>query len=577
MKELFEKFIQFSSYCTTFSKDEGAIRMILPRWYGTQKFLIREIFKTLENEPHRRTFLILKGRQLGITTILQLFDLFWIMLHQGIRLALIFHHYNIRTVQRQNLRALYYSLPQHVRVPVIVDNRELFKLKNLSEIHFFSPTTRASSEGQMARSLSFHMMHASEVAFYPNWTDLQAIQAGLSELHPARLFIYESTANGYNYFFDMWKTAYEAEGIKNLFIGWWLKESNRIKRDDPMFKAYGYPLTREEKEWVKKVKSYYGYELDIEQIAFFRYQLYEKFAGDLETCLQEFPFTEDEAFKLSGMRYLDAQKLHELRKEVEKIEKRYYFIDWEPNKIQILPATARNFNFLVFELPQEGKKYVFGADPTFASNPNSDWGVISIWRAEIDGLYQVAEFASRSVDPITFARLIYLLGSLYWPVYLNLEITGPGEAVLKEMDFILRDKNKNAIEVKIPPELNYLWKGLKFNPMYEYLHYRADSLRPSFARHTKTASRSEKLNAFEFMKSDLNRGMLYIRSPFLIEELLMLEKDGDNIRAPSGYNDDRAVACALAVSHYHEYVLPGLLMKQRSQKDVVKTLLGVQR
>ena len=48
---------------------------------GTQTYVMEEIAKGLENDIH--FFVILKGRQLGITTVSLALDLYWQFTHPG--------------------------------------------------------------------------------------------------------------------------------------------------------------------------------------------------------------------------------------------------------------------------------------------------------------------------------------------------------------------------------------------------------------------------------------------------------------------------------------------------------------
>ena len=78
----------------------------------------------------------------------------------------------------------------------------------------------------------------------------------MAETHPNRLFIYESTANGFNHWRDMY---YEAKRDKitkhSFFIGWWSKDINFIPKGDPRYDLYGKEVPDEEEskkiEWVK--------------------------------------------------------------------------------------------------------------------------------------------------------------------------------------------------------------------------------------------------------------------------------------------------------------------------------------
>ena len=74
----------FYEFCKTLqieTKEKGLVRM--DQLLGTQTYVMDEIAKGLEEGIH--FFVVLKGRQLGITTISLALDLYWHFLNPGLQ------------------------------------------------------------------------------------------------------------------------------------------------------------------------------------------------------------------------------------------------------------------------------------------------------------------------------------------------------------------------------------------------------------------------------------------------------------------------------------------------------------
>ena len=79
MKFNLQQFYRFCSQLKIETKEQGLRNM--DTLLGTQTYVMDEISKGLEEDIH--FFVILKGRQLGITTISLALDLYWQFTHNG--------------------------------------------------------------------------------------------------------------------------------------------------------------------------------------------------------------------------------------------------------------------------------------------------------------------------------------------------------------------------------------------------------------------------------------------------------------------------------------------------------------
>jgi len=553
LQDLCRKFVKWANFLQINSKDYGLIKFSPKKWWGSQKLLLKKIY---ESEDEQRTFIVLKARQLGITSFLNAFTLFYHQTIPNSKGAVLMADYSdLEIIRRTIVHDFYDTLDERKRVLLVRNSRDGLRFANNSSIHFLYTAKRSTNRGKTGRGKGYNFLHATEVAYFNSWEDFHSLQQSLSDLHPYRFYIYESTANGYNEFYDLYETAKKSPAMKAIFIGWWAKETYVLDPSSKIYKYYSYPLNREEKEWVDAVKKLYGFQITMPQMAWWRWKLYDAYHGNKNYALQELPFYEDQAFQLSGNRFFDAVLLKNLednlKEEIknELIKERSYRLAYDGSNF-VFQETNVKPNLLIWEFPDAEAVYVIGADPTMAANPDSDNAVISVWRAEPEKVYQVAEFVDNQVSPQLFARFILLLAGIYNGAYINLEITGPGQSTLREIDYLR--KMGWVPEVVLDHESKeYLQNNIRY--IKEYLYCRADSLRKSYVRHWKTTP-DTKVDLFHVMRGAIAENRVVIRSKELLKEMKTVIKDGAIIEAQSGFKDDRVIGAALAIETYMRFV-----------------------
>lgn len=576
LRKVIEKFLNWCKYIKINSKEAGLIEFSPKNWFKSQKYLMHEIARA---HPEQRTFVVLKSRQLGITELLSVFDFFMATEFPNMKLALLFDDYKNAWKARQNIAFQYYPTVIHnLKTRMIINSREIIRFDNGSTIQFLYTSNRAENRGRLGRSQSYNFLHASEVAYFKSEEDYYAIQASLAQKHPRRLYIYESTANGLNLFYDLYQNAKKSPVEKAIFIGWWLQDTYVLEPGTEAYKAYSYPVDREEKEWISYVEKFYGFKINMKQLAWWRMQLHEKYRGDLTYCLQELPWTEEQAFQLTGTKFFPTNLLI---KQLERLKERqkdfkYYYVSFD-NKFKIERSSKLGANLVIFEPPSLSGIYVIGADPTMGANLDSDNGVITVYRCYKEKMVQVAELCDNQLSPQAFARFLLLLACLYNGAMINLEITGAGHAVLHELDALRKAQWVPEVEKceGISQEvLNLFMSNVK--KIKEYLYYRPDSLRRSLVRHWKTTVET-KAQVFSLFRGYLYQDKIEINSEDLIEEMKFIVKNGSVIEAERE-NDDRAIATALAVEAYDRYmqkIAPSLEEKQEEQQEKgIKVQIG---
>ena len=80
-------------------------------------------------------------------------------------------------------------------------------------------------------------MHGTETASWGNEEGLASLIASLAENNPERLYMFESTAQGFNMFHDMYVTAKRAKTQRAIFCGWWRNQFYSIPAESDIYKA----------------------------------------------------------------------------------------------------------------------------------------------------------------------------------------------------------------------------------------------------------------------------------------------------------------------------------------------------
>ena len=524
---------------------------------GTQTYVMEEITKGLENDCH--FFVILKGRQLGITTISLALDLYWHFMHPGLQGTLTTDTEENRDMFRSTLAMYMDGLPKEYKIPLLAHNRNQLSLKNRSRLFYQVAGLRA--KGSLGRGKAITYLHGTETSSWGDEEGLASLLASLAETNPDRLYTFESTARGFNMFHDMYTTAKRARTQRAIFCGWWRNELYSLDPEGQTYKVYwDGKLTGEEKEWTRDIKKLYGVEINSRQIAWWRWKLYEGIKDD-SLMYQEFPPTEDYAFVMTGTSFFSNARCTDAVKRLKKVPYDSYRYSFGVNfqDTEVLKSTERLATLKVWEEPVDTAYYVIGADPAYGSSDWADRFCIQVLRVYADGLEQVATFATSEMNTYQFAWVIAHLAGAYKNSTLNLEINGPGQAVINE----LRNLKRQAAAMGTA-----LGKDLMdvYGNMQNYIWRRNDTiggLSNSIGWMTTAATKERMLT---YMKDYFERGMLDIWDMDTIEEMKTTIRDGSSIEASGRNKDDRVIATALACAAYAEQVQPRLIAQKLTRK-----------
>lgn len=573
-------FYRFLRRCYVNSKDAGRI-CLGDSLYQGQVDCITEIFDALEEGIHE--IYILKSRQLGISTIIRALTVFLLGIHKGLKGAIVFDTDPNKSESRAELEIMIEDLPDNLKFPKVKSsNRAGLTLDNDSKVLFMSAgVKKTKTSGTLGRSVGLSIAHCSELCSWDNDDGLEAFRNSLSDINPDRLYIYESTARGPNKWKDMWDDArLDPKHCRCIFLGWWSKNSQRIERTQTDWLLYGEQApTDKELAKIQQVRELYGHEVTPEQLAWVRRKMdptahsNEKVATEWEgspTRIQEQPWTEDEAFQLTGSIFFTPEVLTDhMNRHVDRHFQAFMFTPGGefPDMLVHKATTIKSTELKVWEEPEpHSATYVLGLDPAFGHNELNDRSAIEVFRCYADGVDQVAEYAwplitTRQLAWVAAALMGWYGGSDNEVRYV-LELNGPGEAVFNELRSLRTTiENDRMLRKKLDD------KGLRniFDNVRTYIFNRTDAMGAGYNYHLKTTTQI-KITLLERLRDWVQNGHAHIRSLSLIEEMRTIARDGDSIGAQGSMKDDRVLAASFAVHCWEEKVRRTLIASNKSRE-----------
>lgn len=273
-----------------------------------RRFELNDTQRQLLSDLHGRD-IILKARQLGVTTLMCLVALDECLTRPNWRAAIIAHRLeDAKSIFDSKVKFAYDRLPDGIRasLPTVKDSADTLHLANGSSI---SVTTSA-------RSGTLQRLHISEFGKIcaTNPSKAREIISGSLPAAERGAITIESTAEGQEgKFYEMVRDAREVQasgrelGPKDYrfhFFPWWIEDSYRYPADEVR-------VTPEDERYFSKLADENGIHLDAEQKAWWIKTEREQ-GGDMG---REYPATPDEAFEqaIEGA-YFEAQLLHAMKR-----------------------------------------------------------------------------------------------------------------------------------------------------------------------------------------------------------------------------------------------------------------------
>lgn len=361
----------------------------------------RELLRHIEGQLERRKYvriIILKGRQMGISTMLSGW-LYWWVSQRIAQKALVVAH-------KADSSSALFDMTQryHDKMPAILKPTTRFtNRKGLTFDKIDSSYMVVTAGGDsIVRGETITAAHLSELAFWPK-SSAAGNFSGLMDaipVSPGTAVFIESTANGMSgLFYEQCRLARSGQSdFEFVFLPWFWDPAYRV------IPSPDFSHTPKEKELARR------FGLDDAQLMFRRIKIAEK--GE-EFFKQEYPCDADEAFLTSGRPVFLPQRLEDMRQAITKpiATKALEGDEWNDHPLGEL---------LCYEELNTRETYYIGAD--VGQGVQRDFSVAQVCNSKRE---QVAVWRGQ-VDPDYFGTILAHLGRYYNDAQVICERNGPG-------------------------------------------------------------------------------------------------------------------------------------------------------
>ena len=368
-----------------------------------------DIIKKLKKEKKPIRIVILKARQMGFSTLTESILFKETTTKFNVNTGIITHQDEATTNLFNMSKRIYDYLPDEMKPALKNSNAKELIFDNEQGTGLKSKIKCMTAGGKgVGRSDTFNNLHISELAFWPG--DKKVTLTGLLQAVPNlsnTIVIIESTANGFEYFKEIWDKAVKGENdFIPLFVGW-----NELK--EYAMPYTGFELTLDEKELQIK------YNLTLEQLSWRRWCIKNNCGGDIETFKQEYPINPFEAFISTGSCYFNKEIIINRIKEIENnqpLKVGYFSYTFNENKISNINWYDDEKGYIkIYKDVEKGHPYVLGGDTAGEGSDNFTGLVIDNSSGK-----QVATL-KKELDEDEYARQMYCLGMYYNTALIGIE------------------------------------------------------------------------------------------------------------------------------------------------------------
>ena len=515
--------INTKKYIEEYVKIRNKKSKIVPLKFNEPQLKYYNIIKSLKEQGKPVRIIILKARQLGFSTATEGIFFKETVTKSNINTAIVAHKEDSTRNLFNMSKLMYDQLPDAIKPSKKASNAQELVFDNDNGTGLKSKIKCFTAGGKgIGRSDTLNNLHLSELAF---WTgDKKETLTGLLQAvpnDPDTMVVIESTANGFEYFKELWDNSVAGKNdFVPVFIGW-----NELI--DYQMPYTGFELTKEEKELQKT------FGLTLEQLTWRRWCIANNCGNDIQQFKQEYPITPEEAFISTGKCYFEQENIIKRIQEVKDIKpvQQGYF-DFEYNGLKITKikwVEDKEGAIKIYEKPKKYYPYVLAGD---TAGEGSDYFIGQVLD-NTDGS-QVAVLR-QELDEISYTRQMYCLGMYYNKALIGIEA------------------NYSTFPIQELERLKY---------PNQYVRVKEDKYtkktEKSYGFKTTTVSRPRILGQLQaIVKESIE---LLVDIDTLKEGLTFIKNEKGRAEAQVGYHDDLIMALAIAYD----------IRSQQSMKKVSK-------
>lgn len=497
-KRLYEDFEFYAKHALKIRTKEGNVKPFTLN--EAQNQLLKAVKDQLKTEGKIRV-VILKARQMGLSTLVGGWLYYHISQHKAQKGLVVTHHADSTRALFDMTKRYFDNTPEILKPHSKYSSRKELQFDILDSSYVVAT---AGGEG-IARGETFTQAHLSELAFWPNSTskeNLNAILQAIPDAKETAVFI-ESTANGVSGpFYEMWKGAVDGtNGFIPVFLPWFIQNEYRVAVPD------NFTRTPDEEDLVKK------FSVDNEQLMFRRRKVAQ---NGIELFQQEYPSTSDEAFLTSGRPVFNTQALQERIEKTPDIKQRLAL------EGEAFVEHARG-ELITYRTHDPGETYYIGADVSMGVR-GGDWSVAQV----LDSKKRQVGLYRAQVHPDYFAEVLQALGYFYNTAKLIVE------------------SNNHGILTCTRLGKDYAYPNFYTEVIYDKLSDK-ETIKLGFHTNVKT-----KPLIIDQLRAALRESEIELNDKVTIREhMTYIVNENGAMEAESGCHDDCVMSLAL-VNHIHE-------------------------
>jgi len=502
-----KKNINTKKYIEEFVKIRDKNSNIIPLKFNEPQNKYYNVIKELKKQNKPVRIIILKARQMGFSTATEGIFFKETVTKPNVNTAIVAHKEDSTANLFNMSKLMYNQIPEPIKPERKASNAKelVFDNKDGSGLNSKIKCMTAGGDG-VGRSDTINNLHISELAFWKG--DKKDTLLGLLQAvpnTPNTMVIIESTANGFEYFKELWDTAVAGKNdFVPLFVGW--NELNEYRMP-----YNGFELTKEEKE----LQTLYG--ITLEQLSWRRWCIANNCGNDETLFRQEYPINPQEAFISTGNCYFDKEAVIKRIQETEEpVVSGSFLFDYDGLEItNIRWQEEKDGPIKIYKEPEKRRPYVLSGD---TAGEGSDYFTGHV----LDNITgkQVAVLR-QEFDEITYTRQMYCLGKYYNNALIGIEA------------------NYTTYPIKELSRLNYT---------HQYVREKEDN-------YTNKLEKS-----YGFKTTQITRPVILAELQTIIKENIELIEDKDTLdemltfiknekgrpEAQQGYHDDLIMGLAIA-------------------------------
>jgi hypothetical protein len=360
-------------------------------------------FKEWARKRGRSRYLVLKYRRGGITTEEQATS-FHTIQTPGQKCLTLAHTQQDTEIIFEMAKTFYANLAPSLQIKKTRSEKKEIKFAH-QDSRFYVGTARAKTS---ARGSTLQRIHGSEVAFWPGRQDeIENLIASLLEACSEGEVVFETTANGHNHYYELWKDAKTNPHSQwvPIFLPWFHDERNVL------------PLVGDDETEIRDtISDEESFLISQRGLSLQQVKWRRRKKGEMRRLFeQEYPEDDESAFLITGTCYFDKDVITERIKRAK-------------------PPTNQRYGgrLRVWSQPKPGVEYVAGTDVAeglVGSEHDSSVTVIleresGLHVATLTAQWKPHEFAYRSLE------LVKEYNNAFWGV----ELASSGHAVVALVD-----------------------------------------------------------------------------------------------------------------------------------------------